>query len=115
MKIDGEAVDVFRISALFAAIAALLSSLASLLTSHWPPTPLSVIRATLNVASTAFWGGISGWTLYAMMPSVEPTMLAAFSAVIGSYGHKVSRRVLLTVLGRVLNLPGLDDERRKAD
>lgn len=112
MKFDGEAVDVFKISTLFAAISALLSALTSLLTSHWPPTPLAIMRATLNVFNTAFWGGISGWALYAMMPDIKPTMLAAFSAVLGSYGHKFSRRVLLTVIGRLLNLPDLKEERQ---
>lgn len=113
MKFDGDAVDVFKISALFAAIAALLSALSSLLTSHWPPTRLAIARATLNVFSTAFWGGISGWALYDVMPTVEPTMLAAFSAVLGSYGHKLTRRAMLALIARIFNLPELKDERQK--
>ncbi len=65
-------------------------------------------RVSVQVASVAFYGGLSGWAVQHLFPEARGELLGIVAAVLGSGGPKAQRFFLTSVVEAVTKVKVVD-------
>lgn len=98
---------VFLWAAAFAGAAALLEALLKHVRTDAPLTRRLWATLLLETLVVAFWGGLAGWTINALVPGVvqnHPDLLGVAAAVLGRGGLTVTRDAVARMTERALGV-----------